>query len=317
MKNIFLTIIFIYCISSLSAQVVWQKVSPQYQPLPASVDVFSSGSQLNGRPNIAFYVKAKLSDKQLLFETDTSKGRRLTPQQFFEKNNEPLVVVNTTFFSFQTNSSLNTVIKDGKIVAFNDHSIPLRGKDTLVFAHPFSGTFGVKRKRKADIAYTYSDSSLKRVYALQQPQAPLRDSLDHLSPRLVKKLRARKWKMKTAIGGGPVLVQNGEVKISNKEEMKFSGAKGLSDLHPRTLIGYTNDGYIIIMAIQGRFSGEAEGASLVECANLMKELGCVEALNLDGGGSSCLLVNGKNTIIPSDKKGVQRPVPAVFLIKRK
>jgi len=38
-------------------------------------------------------------------------------------------------------------------------------------------------------------------------------------------------------------------------------------------------------------------------------------LNLDGGGSSCMLVNGKETIKPSDKEG-QRAVPAVFIIKR-
>jgi exopolysaccharide biosynthesis protein len=45
-------------------------------------------------------------------------------------------------------------------------------------------------------------------------------------------------------------------------------------------------------------------------------LGCYEALNLDGGGSSCLLVNGKETIRPSDSGG-ERPLPTVFLIKRK
>jgi exopolysaccharide biosynthesis protein len=41
----------------------------------------------------------------------------------------------------------------------------------------------------------------------------------------------------------------------------------------------------------------------------------VEALNLDGGGSSCMLVYGKETIKPSDKK--QRAVPAVFMIREK
>jgi exopolysaccharide biosynthesis protein len=49
-------------------------------------------------------------------------------------------------------------------------------------------------------------------------------------------------------------------------------------------------------------------------AAMFKQIGCVEALNLDGGGSSCLLINGKNTIQPSDKEG-QRPVPAVFMVK--
>ncbi|HMX38078.1 MAG TPA: phosphodiester glycosidase family protein, partial [Ferruginibacter sp.] len=114
------------------------------------------------------------------------------------------------------------------------------------------------------------------------------------------------------IGGGPVLVQDGRVKITNNEELKFAG-KAIGDKHPRTCIGYTNDGYLIIMAIQGRFPGIAEGATLEQEARLLVGLGCVEALNLDGGGSSCLLINGKETIQPSDKGG-QRPVPAVFMI---
>jgi exopolysaccharide biosynthesis protein len=59
----------------------------------------------------------------------------------------------------------------------------------------------------------------------------------------------------------------------------------------------------IIMVIQGRFPGKAEGATLQQTATLLKELGCIEALNLDGGGSSFMLVNGKSTIQPSDKEG--------------
>ena len=70
------------------------------------------------------------------------------------------------------------------------------------------------------------------------------------------------------------------------------------------------------MVIEGRFPGKSEGVSLVDEAKLLKDIGCVEALNLDGGGSSCLLINGKETIQPSDKEG-QRPVPAVMLIKVK
>ena len=64
------------------------------------------------------------------------------------------------------------------------------------------------------------------------------------------------------------------------------------------------------------FPGIAEGATLGQEAQILKDLGCREALNLDGGGSSYMLVNGKETIKPSDATG-QRAVPAVFLIKRK
>jgi exopolysaccharide biosynthesis protein len=79
-------------------------------------------------------------------------------------------------------------------------------------------------------------------------------------------------------------------------------------------MGYTRDGRLIILAIQGRAPGIAAGATLEEEARILLDLGCYEALNLDGGGSSCLLVNGKETIKPSDKEG-ERPVPAVFMIK--
>jgi exopolysaccharide biosynthesis protein len=119
--------------------------------------------------------------------------------------------------------------------------------------------------------------------------------------------------MKTAIGGGPVLIQNREIKITNNEEMKFAG-KAINDEHPRTCMGYTKDGWLIIMVIQGRFPAIAAGTTLTQTAQLLKDLGCVEALNLDGGGSSCMLINGKETIKPSDAAG-QRAVPAVFIIK--
>ena len=91
--------------------------------------------------------------------------------------------------------------------------------------------------------------------------------------------------------------------------------KGEKDMHPRSGIGYTKDGRIIVLAVQGRTPGKAAGVTLAEEAKIFLDLGCYEALNLDGGGSSCLLVNGKETIQPSDKGG-ERPVPAVFIIKK-
>ena len=121
--------------------------------------------------------------------------------------------------------------------------------------------------------------------------------------------------MQTAVGGGPVLVQNGEISITNNEELKFAG-KAIDDKHPRTAMGYTRDQKLIIMVIEGRNAGKAEGASLTQEAKMLMDVGCYEALNLDGGGSSCMLVNGKETIRVSDPVG-QRPVPAVFMIRLK
>lgn len=327
--NIFVNLLALVFSSASFGQVGWVNVDSLYAPLPSSVQVFKTTDSLDGKPFIAYYVKSRLKDKDIDFTVDTTLGRRLTPAQFYEKNSRPLVMVNCTFFNFDKSQNLNTVIKDGKLVGYNNHSLPMRGKDTLLYRHPIASAFGINKKRNADIAWTLTDSSKKFAYASQLPASrvlkdsarkPAFDVLRNYDSRFIAesgygKLYFKKWKMKTAVGGGPVIVQDGRVSISNETELKFTG-KAINDKHPRTCIGYTSDGYLIILVIQGRSPGVAEGATLEQQAKLLIELGCTEALNLDGGGSSCLLVNGKETIKPSDKEG-QRPVPAVFIIFKK
>ena len=299
------------------SQVNWTSVDSAFQPLPAGVHVYRTASALDGKPNIAYYLEADLS-ADLRFTADTSFKRRLTPSGFYEKNNKPLAVVNTSFFSFSTHQNLNLVIRGGRLIAYNQHSIPGRGRDTLTYRHTLGSAIGIDRRGKADVAWVFTDTALRRAYALQEPASWYRDSID--DPGLADAKRKftggknlRKWNMETAVGGGPVLLQKGAVAISNNEEWKFAG-KAINDRHPRTAMGYTADGRLIILVVQGRSPGIAEGASLIHLANMLREIGCVEAINLDGGGSSCLLVNGKETIRVCNAGG-QRPVPGVFMIQ--
>ena len=319
------SLLIINC-SGLNAQLKWVNVDSLYQPLPASVHVFKSTDSLDGKPNIAYYVIADLKDKKILFDADTTLNRRLTPAQFYQKNNQPLIVVNTTFFSFQTNQNLNVVIKDGKIVSDNVHSVPGRGKDTLKYFHTFPSAIGISKERNADVAWTFVKNSKRKISAspwavswIDSNSRMSRDSIEYYTKYIFGHIGEEtalfKWKMQTAVGGGPVILQNAEIKITNNEERKFAG-KAIDDKHPRTAMGYTKDNRLIILVVQGRFPGIAEGATLGQEAKLLKDLGCWEALNLDGGGSSCMLVNGKETIKPSDPAG-QRAVPAVFIIKKK
>lgn len=300
------------------SQLNWINVDSLFSPLPASVHVYRSNTQIDGKPNIAYYVEADLKDRSLEFTTDTTTGRRLSPQDFYSKNDRPLVTVNCTFFSFATNQNLNTVIRNGELLGYNIHSVAGRGKDTLTYRHPLGSAIGITKKRKADIAWLVTDSTQKYAYASQKATPLIKDSIQKTNRYYYesinnKSVHLKKWQMQTAVGGGPVLVQNGQVSIANNEEWKFPG-KAIDDKHPRTAMGYTSKGKLIILVIEGRNQGIAEGASLTQTAIILKDIGCIEALNLDGGGSSCMLVNGKTTIYPSDK-GVQRPVPAVFIIK--
>ena len=316
MKKIYLIAYFAFVIFKLQAQVKWTNVDSLFGNLPASVHVYKTTDPLDGKPNIAYYVEADLRDRRLNFTSDTTYKRRLTPQQFYNKNNSPVIVVNCTFFSFATNQNLNAVIKNGKLVSYNMHS--RKRKDGQTYLHSFGSAIGISKRRKADIAWLYTDSIKGKALALQKPLSAFADSNSFYKPGVnavnILDSGAAKWKMTAAVGGGPVLLQEGEIKITNNEELKFAG-NAINDKHPRTGMGYTKNNQLIILVIEGRNNGVAEGASLMQQAKLFKALGCREALNLDGGGSSCMLVNGKETISPSDKK--QRPVPAVFIIEKK
>jgi hypothetical protein len=106
-----------------------------------------------------------------------------------------------------------------------------------------------------------------------------------------------------AVGGGPRLLKAGEIALDPEAE-GFSAAFSTTR-HPRTAVGHTAEGDIWWVVIDGR-SKHSVGASLTETAQIMKELGCVEATNLDGGGSSAIHLAGASLNRPSD--GQERAV---------
>ena len=295
-------------------QLRWRMVDSTYGPLPSSVHVYRSPDSLGGLPFIAYYVSARLKDKHLQFTAQTGQGNRFTPSQYYQLEQLPLLVVNCTFFSQATGENFSLVVRDGKIIAYNVVSLKGTGDDSLLFYYPTRGAIGIDRRRQADVAWIFTDTSRRWPYAFEEMPvvAKGKDTMPLIYD--LKNIEWKWWKMRTAVGGGPVLIHDGRIRITNKEEQLFPDSK--SDYHPRTAMGYTRDGQLIVLAIQGRTPGVAAGATLEQEARILLSLGCYEALNLDGGGSSCLLVNGKETIRPSDKEG-ERPVPAVFLIKMK
>lgn len=329
MKEVIIILLSSISVSTGFAQVGWLVADSLIIDLPKNVTIYTTTDSLDGKPNKAFYLKAKLKDKHLSFEVDTSLGRRFTPKQFYENNDRPIVVVNGSFFNFDKNQNLNVVIKNGEVVAHNIKSVQRKINGKLQKVEIYRSAIGISTKGKADVAWIRTDSGSRIAFGRQAMDSYTnfrtakigitKRSLRQIKKeerRLLQKNSFKQWKMYTAIGGGPMLVQDGKVKIYNDEEKQFDGKQGLIDKHPRTAMGYTADGYLIILVIEGRNPGIAEGASLEQEAKMLVNLGCVEALNLDGGGSSCMLVNGRETIKPSDKEG-QRPVPAVFIIKGK
>ena len=101
------------------------------------------------------------------------------------------------------------------------------------------------------------------------------------------------------ISGGPYLVKNGNIFIDIAEQ-KLGAIGGKN---PRTAIGYTEDGNLIMVAVDGR-EGASVGMTLRELAGFMQSIGCVNAMNLDGGGSTVMYVNGRVVNNPKVKGGI-------------
>jgi hypothetical protein len=100
-----------------------------------------------------------------------------------------------------------------------------------------------------------------------------------------------------AIGGRPLLVTGGKTEASlvpRKSDASHSAR------HPRTAVGF-NDQYFFLVEVDGRQKNLSLGMTFAELATFMRQLGCTEALNLDGGGSSTFWLGGRVMNSPSDK----------------
>ena len=88
--------------------------------------------------------------------------------------------------------------------------------------------------------------------------------------------------------GNPEATAN--IKITVEEEVFFNTP--VAGIQQRSAIGYSNDGFLIMMVVDGR-QADSRGVYLEELAIMMMEFNCDEAINLDGGGSSCMVADNR------------------------
>jgi hypothetical protein len=108
----------------------------------------------------------------------------------------------------------------------------------------------------------------------------------------------------TAIGGGPTLVAGGK-------PWHWSGF--FQPRHPRSAIGWNKD-CLFMVEVDGR-QYDSLGMSYAELANYLIKLGCEEAINLDGGGSSTLWVDGR--VVNNPSEGGERPAANALVLLKK
>jgi len=108
--------------------------------------------------------------------------------------------------------------------------------------------------------------------------------------------------LRHAVAGGPHLIGNGQIRsLTAWREEGFSETH-LTGRQPRTAIGQTADGTVLLVTIDGRQPGWSNGVNLRELAQILLDLGALDAINLDGGGSTVMTSNADIVNRPSETR---------------
>ncbi|MBO4635186.1 MAG: phosphodiester glycosidase family protein [Bacteroidales bacterium] len=300
----------------------WTNVTANYTALPDGLALYRSPETMENVKVIAYIAVAELSkldwDVKSIDDPDISgtSDPLKTPDQYYKETAAPVIINGGYFFSEGgKNYNASVAVSGGKTYGVN---INYASVDWETFYYPTRGVFYQNASSDPAVGWTYWPGGAAH-YLYSEPAANAWDAAPLQTPDANFPVKASDFAPQTAIGGGPVLLKDGNVVNSWKAELLYGdGAddKMPEARHPRTAIGVTADGLLILFVCEGRGMTEGvAGMTFAEEAAVLKSLGCVHALNLDGGGSSCLLVNGQETIKVSD--GSQRPVSSVVVLKAK
>ena len=134
--------------------------------------------------------------------------------------------------------------------------------------------------------------------------------LDKQNSILIEKAKKEDF-YKNSKSENAVLV-TGPILLLESKPVKMPNLKFVKKRHPRTCL-CTTDKSILLITIDGR-SKKAQGMNLYELQEYLKTLNCIDAINLDGGGSTTMWIKNKGIVNnPSDKAG-ERPVANVLLV---
>ena len=307
------------------------KLTRTYQGRPVRINVVEVNQKLNS--NIA--ITPQLSSSRLASKSTITS---------IAKKTNSIVAINGTYFKPQTGVPLGTLMIDKKLYTgpiynrvamgifdngFDMARIELNANlktskgdvkvdnvnqprmlSTYVIAYtpewgsfaPASPKYGIQMAVEDGKIISVSTQALpipQNGYVIVGPKDRLEPIFSAKKVNLDIKTIPNWDNVKHIISGGPYLVKNGEIFIDmNEQKLGAIGGK-----NPRTAIGYTADGNLIMIAVDGR-EGASVGMTLKELAGFMQSIGCVNAMNLDGGGSTVMYVNGKVVNMPTVKGGI-------------
>ncbi len=284
-----------------SQEITWTEKTETVQ-LPDGVRFFE-GVRINPALK-GWYFEVDMSNANLALVPYLAEDGTESISHFAARKNV-FAAINGGFFG--GGISYSSLIQPGQVLAQNVNSLTRSSKSYPVIR----SLFGIKEDRTMAVDWIYHfGGGIDNLYRFNAPMN-YSSSGDEPLPAPKKNDGELYSDAFMGVGGGPILVKGDTSMVTYNEEIFWGSGVGLSDPDPRTAVGYTSEGKAILMVIDGRQGSVSVGVSLTELAEIMISLGATEAINLDGGGSSQMVI-GDSLINRPSGSTLQRKV-ATFL----
>ena len=278
----------------------WEK---QSYASAKGVDIYKTTSKLNGRNFNAWYAVADPSQVEFkVLNTPTGKANLKTvAYQAENATGDCLVLINGGVFG---NYHIGVIHVDGQPqewvdFVYDKYWNPNSDGTSWYITRPI---VGVDKSGKA-AAYWTASPSVGTYYHYDRPLPTVPGEAAYSATTATYPVQSINWTPYNALSTGPMILYDGKCCINH--EKAPSGAymtnyecwaldiyEGKPD---RTAVGVTADGKIVLFICDGRIT-QSDGATHEEVAMIMKSIGCVHAMNLDGGGSTGMWVKDAGMI---------------------
>ena len=281
----------------------WTKVD--LPTLPSDIEVFETRDPLNGRNFNAWYAIADVSKGNVEFRVHVPDKLTTVGKQYDDNQPDCLLLANAAYFYSNTNIGVSVVngVMQGNIN-------PLQGsldknnepEEYNEYYHATRGIFGTDSEGRPNSYWVGTANGQNMFY--DRPLPSIKGETKYSAVSTTMPAKPISWSPKHAVTAGPVLLYDGKCPFDFTETEKGKqyyydnfeiipyDLFGPGIVPDRTAVGATADGKIIIFVCDGRIQA-SRGALINELAMIMKGLGCVNAVNMDGGGSTTLICEGR------------------------
>lgn len=292
----------------------WNKLSKSI--LPSEVELYETTTSLNGRNFHAWYAIGNLSSGKIEVRVNVPDKATTIDDQLASFNGDCYLMVNGGYFYNGKHTGLAVVDSKaaGSISAVRG-SLKAADEEYNIMYNVTRAIFGVDTSGKPAVYWAGSNAK-GTAYYFNRPLPSIKGEAKYGEVSATNPTTPVGWTPKYALSAGPVLLKESKIPfdftltskgtdyyLSNYEIMPYD-IFGTGVSPDRTAIGYRQDGKVIIFICDGRIA-ESQGASMVELAQILKGLGCVSAINLDGGGSTGMAVGNEHI---NDYQAENRPV---------